>query len=199
MGALSVSRLWLKDEGCAQRSSRRNGCLVLPRCFSCWFAVLGRKKVKKVSLCSLHRGSGSEHVLGMQTGGVGIGIASRWCGCCPGCSMRHPQVTAGRDPLAFTLVLGSVEGQHTWEKKSQEYWPGCFSPHRVHLEFNSSPEDAVGQTHRSKHRSAPLPRSHRSLRARLPRGLGELDKNPYFYFILLYLVPTTLHGGGILL
>lgn len=39
---------------------------------------LGEKKVKKMSLRSLHRGSGSEHVHGMKTGGIGIGITQWW-------------------------------------------------------------------------------------------------------------------------
>lgn len=109
-------------------------------------------------------------------------------------SPRLRPVAAGTE-----APLGTVEGQHTWEKKSQERRLGHCSPQRARLEFRSSPEDATGQTHTSKRCPAPLPRPHLSLWLRLPYGLEELDKSLHFYFILLYLVPTTLHGGGILL
>lgn len=158
-----------------------------------------------MSLHSLHRRSGSDHVLGMKTAWywhwhhptvvlVMPGMLS-WAS--PG---HHGERSPHFCPVAAGIKapLGSAEGQHTWEKKSQEQWLGCCSPHRAQLEFCSSPEDAMGQTHTSKRWLAPLPPPHLSLWPRLPHGLEELDKNLHFYFILLYLVPTTLHGGGIL-
>lgn len=47
--------------------------------------------------------------------------------------------------------------------------------------------------------SGPTPAEAAGLQQRLPRGVEELDYNPHFYFYLLFLVPTALHGGGTLL
>lgn len=142
---------WMRSKG--QRGGL--GARYSPSLLAVLLGSLGEKKVKKVSLRSLHRGSGSERVPGMKTGGVGIGVTPRG-GACAARDARqgNPRLPRGAIPSPSPR---SVEDQHTWEKKSQERRPGRCSPHGARLEFCSSPEDAMGQTHTSKHHPAPLP------------------------------------------
>lgn len=121
---------------------------MLPQCFSCWFVSWGGKGQKDVVM-QPHRRSGSEHVLGIKTGGFVVHITVA----------GHPQATLGRDPLDFTLLLpglrpcwapwrDSTSGKS--KARSIGWAVGAW------LELRLSPEGAMGRTPTSKCCPAPL-------------------------------------------
>lgn len=114
--ALSVPGLQLRHDGCAQMrlegADHRGSLSALAVGLHFW-GEKGQKgavaqPARRVWLC----------VLGVTAGGTGIGITHvvLW-----GCSMGHPQLTKGRDPITFTpLLLGLRASWALWSVWSLE-------------------------------------------------------------------------------
>lgn len=107
---------------------------------------------------------------GVKAVGVCVGTALQRCWRCMGCSVGCPQIPIGRATLSFASVLPALISIAVPAEHRMGF-AGVFGMLWGNLPAVPSPSTTT----------------------------PNADENPHFPFISLCLVPTTLHGGGILL